>query len=254
VSRSASFAAAGCLLLLGCSADPDAADTDRGAEGVSQGDGKTVVHIGDSISVGEFGQQVQKDYASDARLAQLNFYAACGSKPADWLDGPNRTKHQQTSCGYLERHPDGSRVDDPWRASGTPPHEIPYLQDILAATKPSLVVVQLGLNMMGDPRPDGSIDSHRIAADVAQLKAVITGGGRRCVWIAPNVAPHWDPKAQDAFFATLTGALGNDCLVIDGRPLTRREDVGPDGVHVYGAGARRFADGAIAQIRDYIAR
>jgi hypothetical protein len=242
----------------GQTADDADADADADAE-TSQAATvakETVVFVGDSVSMDSFGVQMQRSFLGDARVEALDFYAGCGTKPGNWLRSVRGSNPYVTKCGYWEKHPDGSQVRKEWSRFGTPSHAVPYLEDILARTKPTLVVLQLGLNMMDTENPNTAPSETWLTEEFTKtrraLESTAPSASRLCVWIAPNETKLWPKPVQDTLVRVLKQTVEPACLVIDGRELTQESDVSGDGYHLHGRAATRFAEDAFGRIKLYV--
>lgn len=68
-----------------------------------------VLMIGDSLSVGAFGEAVQFHLAKNYGSQNVAAYASCGSSPENWL---HDTPYFVTKCGYREATPDTAIMRD----------------------------------------------------------------------------------------------------------------------------------------------
>src|SRR4051794_26498898 len=102
----------------------------------------SILMIGDSLSVGKFGEAIQIHLAKNHRVAA---YASCGSSPEHWLasEPPFVTK-----CGYRERTTDSDYFTDWMNGRAPRPTRTPKLADLVRKHKPTILVVQLGTNWM----------------------------------------------------------------------------------------------------------
>src|SRR3954462_4706720 len=95
----------------------------------------SVLMIGDSLSVGKFGEVVQAHLALKRRVAA---YASCGSSPEHWLAGePDFI----TKCGYRQRTSDSDVFTDWVRGPPPRPTRTPKLADLVRKHKPTVLVV-----------------------------------------------------------------------------------------------------------------
>ena len=98
--------------------------------------------VGDSLSVGKFGEVVQVHLAQKYPVAA---YASCGSSPEHWLSGePDFI----TKCGYRQHTIDSDVFRD--FVNGRPPRPTltPKLAKLINRHKPTILIVQLGTNWM----------------------------------------------------------------------------------------------------------
>jgi len=244
------------LLSAACSAQAgDETDVDLEASQAATVAKESVVFVGDSVSMDGFGVQMQRSFLGDAHVGALDFYAGCGTKPGNWLRSVRGSTPYVTKCGYWEKHPDGSQIRKEWSRFGTPSHAVPYLEDILARSKPTLVVLQLGLNMLDTENPNNAPSEAWLTDEFSKtLRALDTTptASRLCAWIAPNETKLWPKPVQDTLVRVLKQTVEPTCLVIDGRELTQESDVSGDGYHLHGRASTRFAEEAFARIKLYV--
>ena len=114
-----------------------------------------VLMIGDSLSVGPFGESVKNFLISRLGRSNVFIYASCGSSPEHWLKSEPAFV---TKCGYREVTPAGSLIVD--FENGRPPRRVatPKIEDLLASYHPACLLVQLGTNWMDDIKPDDADD------------------------------------------------------------------------------------------------
>src|ERR1044072_113104 len=102
----------------------------------------SILMIGDSLSVGKFGEVIQMHLALKHRVAA---YASCGSSPEHWLASepafiPKCGDRQRTSASDLFTGWVNGRAPRPPRT--------PKLADLVRKHKPTILVIQLGTNWM----------------------------------------------------------------------------------------------------------
>ncbi|MDQ6623381.1 MAG: hypothetical protein M3Y86_07850, partial [Verrucomicrobiota bacterium] len=116
-----------------------------------------VLMIGDSLSVGAFGEVVQQHLASRFGPQNVAAFAACGSSPENWLtDEPSFYTH----CGYREATPDRAPVFRDFVNGHKPRSTLtPKVEGLVRRYRPSVVVVQLGTNWMDRGLSDAQIAS-----------------------------------------------------------------------------------------------
>src|SRR5947207_13924601 len=93
----------------------------------------SILMIGDSLSVGKFGEVVQMHLALKHRVAA---YASCGSSPEHWLAAePDFV----TKCGYRQRTSDSDIFTD-WVIGRAPrPTRTPQLTDLVRKHRTTIV-------------------------------------------------------------------------------------------------------------------
>ncbi len=135
----------------------------------------SVLMIGDSLSVGKFGETVQAHLALKRRVAA---YASCGSSPEHWLAGEPVF---MTKCGYRQRTSDSDIYSD--FVNGRPPRptRTPKLADLVRKHKPTILVVQLGTNWM-----DRNLSEEQMSEYLSRfVDEARRGTVQKIVWIAP---------------------------------------------------------------------
>src|SRR5437762_1201734 len=102
----------------------------------------SILMVGDSLSVGKFGEVVQGHLARKYPVAA---YAYCGSSPEHWLSAEPSFV---TKCGYRQHTIDSDVFRD--FVNGRPPRPTltPKLTKLLNKHKPTILIVQLGTNWM----------------------------------------------------------------------------------------------------------
>jgi hypothetical protein len=195
----------------------------------------TFLVIGDSHTVGDFGQRLHEKIGRlpEARVAS---YGSWGSSPLWWIDG--------TPTTYEFRA---------WDLSGNRElihgvHPTPLLKDLASEIHPSVIVVALGSNLLGSP-------SEWIDQSVRQLMDEAHAEAPVCVWIGPpSMRQNGAGKIlNESDYAAVYGALKqyalqDGCILIDSHSLTHYPPIGGDGIHydfipwIGPTLARRWAD------------
>lgn len=183
----------------------------------------SVLLIGDSLSVGKFGETVQAHLALKRRVAA---YASCGSSPEHWLAGELAF---MTTCGYRERTATSDIYSD--FVNGRPPRatRTPKLADLVRKHKPTIVVVQLGTNWM-----DRSLSEEQMSDYLNRfIDEARRGPVEKIVWIAPPDHSSLR-KVQGKVHQLIRRASSRKGFeVIDSRKVTHYVvgKTGGDGVH-----------------------
>lgn len=193
--RMLGFVAALCLAVAAAHAGPAATIEPRA------GAGADIVLVGDSHSVGPFGERLYARLSSAGSVAQ---FSVCGATLDWWLDGKGTN-----ACGYVFRGPGQKTQTEHWREQGTPPSPDRHAE--LAAAIESArraVVIALGANKNGDLVRPG-----------AQLMSLIPSGVR-CFWVSPPPVPHPGCESYDRgdfrpAFERIRAAAGRDCTLVD---------------------------------------
>ena len=183
----------------------------------------SILMIGDSLSVGKFGEAVQMHLALKHRVAA---YASCGSSPEHWLAGePDFV----TKCGYRQRTSDSDIFTD-W-VNGRAPRatRTPKLADLVRKHKPTILVVQLGTNWMDRNLSDEQMTDYlNRLVDEARRGTV-----EKIVWIAPPDSARLR-KVQGRVHQLLRRvATRKKFDIIDSRNVTHyvMGKTGGDGIH-----------------------
>ncbi len=199
-----------------------------------------VLYIGDSHSVGEIGREFERELHALPDV-KTGFYASCGSRPSSWLSGNGG------GCGYRARDITGLAFGRPGKLPVTTTvgeegkivskrtDPIPLLSDLLRQTKPDLVIVELGGNLVrafnetkgvNDDGKACQSDRASVEKSIRTMVAQIKQKGARCAWIAP---PHSRAFVQRCFrevytmLESLTGETG--CTFVDTRPFQHYPDL-----------------------------
>ncbi|MEY2550646.1 MAG: hypothetical protein QOG12_790 [Verrucomicrobiota bacterium] len=183
----------------------------------------SILMIGDSLSVGKFGEVVQMHLALKHRVAA---YASCGSSPEHWLAGePDFV----TKCGYRQRTSDSDVFTD-W-VNGRPPRptRTPKLADLVRKHKPTVLVVQLGTNWMDRNLSDEQMNEYlNRLVDEARRGTV-----EKIVWIAPPDSSRLRKTQGRVHQILRRAATRKNFDIIDSRNVTHyvMGKTGGDGIH-----------------------
>ena len=199
------------------------------------GPGNRVLMIGDSHTVGTYGNEMDRLLRSSG--ATVSSYGSSGSSPSWWMRGTT------TSSGFVGRHADGT-VERPadWRT----PHETPRLRELIERERPDTLVVSLGGNMRG-------MSEDQIRRQVRELGEVARENGVRLVWAGPpsRRADAGDRGDIDRFDAIMRDAVAPYGSYVASSRYT--EYSGSDGVHYSGARgtaiARQWAGAVYGEIQ-----
>lgn len=177
-----------------------------------------VLHIGDSHTVGIYGQEMDKHLRSSG--AKVETYGSAGSSPHWWITG------QTTRSGFFSRNQD-EVTDQP--AKWNDPHATPKLKTLLERFRPNVVVFSLGANLIS-ASPATIEKQMREVADMAKAT------GTRIIWVGPpdGRESKKPTSKQNALYQTLEKVAKEYGDFIDSRPLTEYPATGGDGVHYWG--------------------
>jgi hypothetical protein len=184
-----------------------------------------VLMIGDSLSVGGFGEAVREHLEQEFGRQNVAFFASCGSSPESWLQDE---KVFYTKCGYREKTPTTDVYADYHKGKRPPAMATPKIETLIERYKPTIVIVQLGTNWMDQTLSDDYI-RHVLARFV---RAVHDGGTRRMIWIGPPDSSRFS-KVQSRIYRLIEQSTPRGDPVIDSRRFTRyvMGKTGGDGVH-----------------------
>ncbi|MFL6529400.1 MAG: SGNH/GDSL hydrolase family protein [Chthoniobacterales bacterium] len=196
-----------------------------------------VMLIGDSLSVGAFGEAVQQHLASRFGPQNVMAFASCGSSPENWLaDQPSF----YTPCGYREVTPDRPPIYRDFNNGHKPRRTLtPKVEGLVRRYRPSVVVVQQGTNWM-----DRNLTDTEIANFTDRfIRAARAPGVRQIIWIEPPDSSALR-KRQDRIHRLIQAAARRDNFeVIDSRELTHYVPgkTGGDGIHYNNDSSRAWA-------------
>jgi hypothetical protein len=197
----------------------------------------SILFIGDSLSVGPFGETVQQQLACKFGPSNVAAYASCGSSPEHWLQ---REPYFYTKCGYRESTPDRPPVIADF-VNGKPPKptRTPKIESLVRRHRATIVVVQLGTNWMDRPLSDAQISSFLYRF----VTAARTGPVRKIIWIAPPDSSAMAQTQGRVHRLIQAGAKRRQFEVIDSREVTNYipGKTGGDGVHYNKEASRAWA-------------
>ncbi|MGI8435718.1 MAG: SGNH/GDSL hydrolase family protein [Chthoniobacterales bacterium] len=213
--------------LLAAVADGTARTNAKPATRAAQQAPTRVLFIGDSLSVGAFGEAVQRHLARVYGPQNVASYASCGSSPENWLASEPGF---YTKCGYRQSTPDRAPVYRDFVNGHAPrPTLTPKLETLVRRHDPTVVVVQLGTNWMDRGLSDGQINS----ITDRFVRAARSAGAHQIVWIEPPDSSAFR-RRQDRIHRLIQAASRRDHFdVIDSRELTHYTPgrTGGDGIH-----------------------
>lgn len=179
----------------------------------------TVLLLGDSHSVGPFGQTLDKELRG--RGLRTATYASCGSIAQHWETG------KETTCGYFSKTLDG-------KITQLPRAKTPALESLLKEVRPDYVIVELVTNYALLPS-----DSFAIK-DMKKLVEKIKISGAKCFWVgAPDMRRFRNELPR--FRRLVEEAVGSDCEIFDSETVTNYPASGGDGIHYWSAAGTPIA-------------
>jgi hypothetical protein len=196
-----------------------------------------VLMIGDSLSVGAFGEAVQKHLARKYGPQNVAAYASCGSSPENWLasEPPFITK-----CGYRESTPDQPPIMRDFVNGQHPrPTLTPKVEALVRRYQPTIVLVQQGTNWM-----DRSLSADQISSTIGRFIRAARGSSvRQIVWIAPPDSSAFRRTQGRIHTLIKEAGLRDGFEVIDSRKFTHYfpGKTGSDGIHYNSAASLVWA-------------
>jgi hypothetical protein len=190
---------------------------------VPEGPPPSILMVGDSLSVGKFGEVVQGHLAQKYPVAA---YASCGSSPEHWITGEPEFI---TKCGYRQHTFDSDVFRD--FVNGKPPRPTltPKLTRLINKYKPTILIVQLGTNWMDRTLTDGQMSDY-LDRFVREARH---GSVQQIIWIAPPDSSRLR-KTQGRVHTVIRQAARRDGFqVVDSRDFTHyvAGKTGGDGIH-----------------------
>lgn len=214
-----------------------------------------VLMIGDSLSVGKFGEFVADYLVTRFGATNVALFASCGSSPENWLRGE---PDYFTKCGYRERTSTKSQYLD-WANGKPPPHiRTPKVEDLIERYRPNVVVVQQGTNWMDGLAASPSAKEPEYREYARRFVAAIFSGRRsvtRMVWIMPPDSSHFSPRVESAAAHIIEeAASGKRVDLIDSRRFTHyvAGKTGGDGIHYNSESSQAWAHKVTAELQSQL--
>lgn len=204
-----------------------------------------VLYIGDSLSVGPFGRELQTFLTEQFTEKQIYLYASCGSSPEHWLSGESSFV---TKCGCRVKTPVKALHYEYEKGRAPELYTTPKIEALLKEARPTLVIVQLGTNWFDRVEQNGSDEElGRLNGILQRFAEAIQKSSTKplLVWISPPDSSRFR-KVQGTVTKLLkTSSKVNRFNLIDSSSMVRYTvgDTGSDGVHYYGPDALKWADG-----------
>jgi hypothetical protein len=211
-----------------------------------------VLMIGDSLSVGKFGEVFHNHLVSVYGESNVAVYASCGSSPEHWLRSEPTF---YTKCGYREETPRQNRLIDFVRGHRPGRVATPKLEDLIARYRPGVLIVQLGTNWMDRLVSGNPVKSAEITSYLDHFLIVAcgsSGAGRRVIWIMPPDSSHFSPRVQRAIENVIrNGTRKYPVYLIPSREMTHYipGKTGSDGVHYNAEASTEWAERAWSRFR-----
>ena len=206
-----------------------------------------VLMIGDSLSVGGFGEAVREHLEHQFGRQNVAFFASCGSSPEGWL---RSEPVFYTRCGYREKTPTSDVYRDYHNGKRPPPVATPKIETLIERYQPTIVIVQLGTNWM-----DQTLSDNQIRAILDRFViAAHRGSVRKMIWIGPPDSARFS-KVQSRIYRLIQQSVRAGDPVIDSRRFTRYVlgKTGGDGVHYNSESGEAWARPVNANIDQILA-
>jgi lysophospholipase L1-like esterase len=188
-----------------------------------EGPPPSILMVGDSLSVGKFGEVVQGHLAQKYPVAA---YASCGSSPEHWVSGePDFI----TKCGYRQHTSETDVFRDFVNGKRPKPTLTPKLSTLIRRHKPTILIVQLGTNWM-----DRSLSEAQMSTYLDRFVSEARRGSvQEIIWITPPDSSRLR-KTQGRVHALIRQAARRDNFqLVDSREVTHyvAGKTGGDGIH-----------------------
>lgn len=171
----------------------------------------TILIIGDSHTVGPFGQKLDQLLRDEG--AKVATYASCGSIAKWWYSG------QKTTCGYFENDLSGTKTE-------AATHTTPLFPELLQKINPDHIIIALGTNYVRNLNDDSVI------ADLSLMMNDIRSSGADCFWILPPDMRQF--RGELPRLNRLVKAVsGDECRYLESASITRYPESGGDGIHYW---------------------
>lgn len=188
-----------------------------------EGPPPSILMVGDSLSVGKFGEVVQGHLARKYPVAA---YASCGSSPEHWLSSePDFI----TKCGYRQHTAETDVFRDFVNGRRPRPTLTPKLATLIKKHKPTILIVQLGTNWMDRSLTDAQMSNY-LDRFVSEARR---GSVQEIIWITPPDSSRLR-KTQGKVHGLIRQAARRDGFqLVDSRGVTRYVvgKTGGDGIH-----------------------
>jgi hypothetical protein len=209
-----------------------------------------VMLLGDSFSVGGFGDIVQASLLSKYSKNNVAIFASYGSSPEDWLTGDF-----VTDCGYRQTTPAGKPMLLEYKNGVRPrPVKTPKVRALLGHYRPEIVIVQQGTNWMDALAATDHPDAARYRRIIADFIKELRRGNPEVTifWVLPPASSKYPPRVHDEVDGWINEASRKmGFYTINSRGITgayRDGQTGVDGVHYSDAAAAAWARGVLAKL------
>jgi len=210
-----------------------------------------VLMIGDSLSAGPFGKEMQEYLIEKFTDSKVYVYASCGSSPEHWLSSepPFVSK-----CGFRVKTPTKFLHGDFERGRPPEPYSTPKLESLLREIKPQVVIVQLGTNwfdVLNEKLDDEQIARLRSFVEKFASAVRAQDSRTRLIWITPPDSSKFRRIQIEVTRLISKESRRLNFLLVDSSELVRYVpgQTGSDGVHYSEADARKWAEGVQRKLK-----
>jgi hypothetical protein len=208
-----------------------------------------VLLIGDSMTVGGFGQGMQEYLEKRFGRRKIAVYGSCGSSPEHWL---RSEPDFITKCGYREYTPLTEIIYDFENGRHPQPALTPKVDDLIQIFRPRTVIIQLGTNWMDAMPGRAAAAQGPYNGIIDQIIDVVRGpGSRQIIWVTPPDSAHYSAEVQHTVLDLIKAAAKKHSFeVIDSSLLTHYAAgrSGGDGIHYNTKDAMDWAGLAARQL------
>ena len=210
-----------------------------------------VLLIGDSLSAGPFGKEMQEYLIDRFSETKVYVYASCGSSPEHWLSSEPTFV---SNCGFRVKTPTKFLHGDFEKGRPPEPYATPKLDALLRDIRPQIVIVQLGTNwfdVLNEKLNDEQIA--RLRAFVERFASEVKARDPRTqlIWITPPDSSKFRRIQTEVTRLIRSVQRRMGFLLVDSSELVRYVpgQTGSDGVHYSAADAQKWAEGVQRQLR-----
>ncbi len=206
---------------------------------------RRVLMLGDSLSVGPFGEEMQHFLIERFGESRVYMLASCGASPEHWLGSEPEFVAR---CGYRVKTPRQYMLGVYDKGRRPEPFPTPKLEQILSKTHPDLVLVQLGTNWFDLLEQSSTPEViERLEGIVERFVSTLLSAKTRpqLVWITPPDSARF--RRVQGMVTELLSRVGRRrrFACINSSALVRYVpgQSGADGVHYASAAAEKWASG-----------
>jgi len=219
------------------------ASTFRAIASNSLGPTSKVLMIGDSLTVGPFGDLIEAWLLQNLGPNRVAIYGSCGSSPEQWLASH---KNFVSPCGYRETTSMAHITHESGRGHRSNAISTPKIETLMAKYRPQIVIVQLGTNHFDTVLREGKRSLPQLAEIYEAFANAVYGPGsstRMVIWIAPpdsSKFPKWVQDEVEYLISSTNQKRG--FYTFQSRKFTHYTPAsGSDGVHYNTAAANAWA-------------